>query len=293
MKAAGVELLKHLRAVAPDSWNGKTRTISFRDGKVVVMNEPEVHKKIRSLLASLRTSMGTQIAVLCRFIVRDSSVLDKTGAKWQDLKTDGVDKQRRRLPPPGPIKAGETVGAAEATKVRRLPVKWAMLDSVPDALTVLMIPSGCVGNIPTSPRFVCFQSQRQSCSWIIGRYVHADEPEGKRYAAVLKFVGAPQGKSAIRTSLSFEMSRPVVKGKIISVDGKEKPDQTDKGYDAVVHRIRLLTTIPDGKTLALRCPLSEWAFGEEEKKGWKFWKSEKKREVIILVTVHIIQQDED
>ena len=293
MRAAGAELLKRVRAVAPGSWDGKTKTISFRDDKLVVMNEPGVHKKIRSFLSSLRASSAVQLAVLCRFIVCESSVLDATGAKWQDLNADGADKQLRYLPPRGSVKAGETVGAAEATKVRRLPVRWAVLDSVQQAWTLASIRRGSRGNLTTAPRVTCFQSQHASCSWIVGHYVHADEPNSTQpYGAILKFVGKTQGKNAIRTSLSFEMSRPVAKGKVVSVDGEEKPDKADKGYDAVVRRIGLLTTIPDGKTLALRCPLSEWRFGKEEK-TWKFWKSKKKRELVILVAVHIIQQDED
>lgn len=72
--------------VRPDSWSADLGTsIQERDGKLVVMQRPEVHRLISQLLNAFRETQTLQVLVQVKFIEVRDSFLEDIGVEFADL----------------------------------------------------------------------------------------------------------------------------------------------------------------------------------------------------------------
>jgi len=99
-----VGLIRH--TVDPWSWDEDAvghaqNTIQFRGGKVIVKNNPEVHKKIMRLLEAFRRARAVQVSIQTRFIEINKDFLERAGVDWNgldNLVTRGVHSGTQTLP---------------------------------------------------------------------------------------------------------------------------------------------------------------------------------------------------
>ncbi len=72
--------------IKPDSWAAEFGTsIEDRDGRLVVMQRPEIHRLIDQLLRSLRESQTLQVIVQARFLEVRDEFLEEIGVQFTDL----------------------------------------------------------------------------------------------------------------------------------------------------------------------------------------------------------------
>jgi general secretion pathway protein D len=77
--------------VAPTKWDAALGTsIEERNGKLVVMQEPEVHRLIAQLLRAFRESQTLQVTVQARFIEVRDSFLEDIGIEFADIPQDAA-----------------------------------------------------------------------------------------------------------------------------------------------------------------------------------------------------------
>ena len=76
--------------IKPDRWSVELGTsIEEREGKLVVMQRPEIHMLIEKLLKSFRDSQTLQVVVQARFIEVVDSFLEDIGIEWLDMPQAG------------------------------------------------------------------------------------------------------------------------------------------------------------------------------------------------------------
>ena len=77
--------------VAPESWDGGESatlqaapryTIAYRNGRIVVLHTPEVHRQIEELLANYRRAHNLQVHVLARFLMLETDFLEEIGVNF-------------------------------------------------------------------------------------------------------------------------------------------------------------------------------------------------------------------
>ncbi len=79
-----IELIRG--TVEPVSWTEDAEnTITPKQGTLVVRQTPEVHRKIRTLLADLRRSAGVQVQIESRFISVENNFLQEVGVDFRGL----------------------------------------------------------------------------------------------------------------------------------------------------------------------------------------------------------------
>jgi len=77
--------------VAPSKWDAALGTsIEERNGKLVVMQEPDVHRLIAQLLRAFRESQTLQVSVQARFIEVRDSFLEDIGIEFADIPRSGA-----------------------------------------------------------------------------------------------------------------------------------------------------------------------------------------------------------
>lgn len=69
------------RTIEPDSWyvNGGKGSIFAHGATLIIRQNPEIHEKIRKLLADLRESLGQQVAIEARFLFVSENFLEDIG----------------------------------------------------------------------------------------------------------------------------------------------------------------------------------------------------------------------
>ena len=101
----GEELAEFVRrTIASDSWGdegdgGGANTIQYRNGKLVISHNADVHQKIVKLLDDFRRARTVQINILTRFIDINKDYLERAGIDWtglDNLITRGISGRAQR-----------------------------------------------------------------------------------------------------------------------------------------------------------------------------------------------------
>ena len=92
----GEDLVEFIREmVAPSSWGGgefgeereggASGTISYRQGKLVIIQTPEIHRQIEDLLSRFRESAALQVHIMARFIEVSENFMRQIGINWTSV----------------------------------------------------------------------------------------------------------------------------------------------------------------------------------------------------------------
>jgi type II secretory pathway component GspD/PulD (secretin) len=99
----GEDLVEFIReTVAPSSWGGEeggggggaegegapAGTISYRQGKLVIIQTPEIHRQIEDLLSRFRESAALQVHITARFIDCTENFMRAIGLNWSSINIE-------------------------------------------------------------------------------------------------------------------------------------------------------------------------------------------------------------
>ncbi len=308
--------------VASNTWAAEgavgVNTIAYRNGKLVVTHTPEVQEQIRTLLASFRKARAIQVAILARFIDINEDFLEDFGVSWDIRK-----QNPGSIPFEAVIAPHPEVGLPGAITARGIDISTGFLDGW-HVLTLLnAVRKYKTGNILTAPRVTCFNTQRAAMTVsTIRNYVSSYDADGNPIIGQVNdgvVLEVQPFVSADRRYITLELIPQV--NKVGAFDeftfrrniSTTLPDGTivteprdDKIQLPVVTRRLVQTTvsIPDGGTLMVG-GLAEARAGEGYATipilgsiplikhlitPWR--KVDSRSNLIILVTAHIIQQEE-
>ena len=191
-EAVGQGWADFIRAtVAPDTWyepglvaqEVPKNTIAFRNGRLVVLHTPEVHREIAELLSNFRHSLHLQVHCLLRFLFISEADLDAINFEINGF-TDGADPPNTwgynsngafddPVPDPdGKWKSiiGRTQNLTERKALTRFPnfgtsggglsLGYAHLGDDDLAVFLNAVKKGQKGTILESARITCFNTQR-------------------------------------------------------------------------------------------------------------------------------------
>ena len=178
--------------IAPETWgralqDAPTYTIAYRNGRIVVVHTPEVHRQVEELLNNFRKARSLQVHLLGRFIELTTGYLDAFNLEFfadsdGDLENDN----------PNYRLFGGATNLNERENLTRFPnffagggglnLQYSYLGD--DNLSVLLqaVVKKRKGTILTAPRLTCFNTQRANIQVLINynyvrRITTDDEPE--------------------------------------------------------------------------------------------------------------------
>jgi len=276
--------------VEPDSWGDALQeevpySINYRNGRIVVVQTPEVHEQIERLLNNFRKARNLQVHIMARFIEMDLDYL-------QSINVDVLHPDdQRELDPPGPARYGyesltkkpwtlvgdmdnqDNVAAIEdsVTAEGGLHMNYAYLGE--DELHVLLdaVLKRRRGTLLLAPKLTCFNTQRANFQAVTNynyvRTISADNepeignvPDGIIFD-VQPFVSADRRtitlvlQPQLRTLLdmpSFAYVRPLGSGQfdptLFFLVGTQRSVQVPV---VQLKSIASTITVPDGGTLLL------------------------------------------
>jgi len=83
---SGDELIDLLKAATGETkWDSASSSIEYRNGSIVVSQNPEIHEKIDEILSSMRAQRNLQVTVQARFLRLDTLDLDFIGMDYYGL----------------------------------------------------------------------------------------------------------------------------------------------------------------------------------------------------------------
>lgn len=307
-------------------------TIAYRNGKLVVTHTAEVQEQIRELLSSFRKARAIQVAILARFIEVSENFLEDFGVQWSGGTVEDADAEnpvdigfaRNTLHTniSGTITPGHEVGLGTAfADDSGLNMAIGFLNKFRVHLLINAVRKENQGNLLTAPRVTCFNTQRAFLTVsTIQSYVRSYNSDGFPEIGQVNdgiILEVQPFVSADRRYITLELIPQVNQvGDFQTFDYRNTPDDDDDIFDVTeVDRIQLpsvttrqvMTTVsvPDGGTLMIGglakaregrgkatvpvlgdLPLLKYLFTTRRR-------IDARENLIILVTAHIIQQDED
>ena len=307
-------------------------TIAYRNGKLVVTHTPEVQEQIRELLSSFRKARAIQVAILARFVEISENFLQDLGVNWTGLGAGGgIGFLKREDGSPsvvGSVENDAEVGLGTAfLGTGGLTMDIGFLNDWAVNILVTAVRKQNRGNILTAPRVTCFNTQRAFLTVsTIRSYVRSYDSDGNPEIGqvndgiileVQPFVSAdrryitleliPQ-VNQVGDFTEFAYRSPLDDDEIVVDDVIELgPTSSERIQLPEVTTRQIMTTVsvPDGGTLMIGglalaregegeatvpilgdLPLIKHLFTSRRK-------LDARRNLIILVTAHIIQQDAD
>jgi len=307
-------------------------TIAYRNGKLVVTHTPEVQEQIRELLASFRKARALQVAILARFIEISENFLDDFGIQWTGLGDEEDNIGFRRTDSTNTAVTGSIVSDPEVglgssfLSAAGLTMNLGFLHRWEVQTLITAVRKENKGNILTAPRVTCFNTQRAFLTVsTIRNYVRSYDSDGNPEIGqvndgivleVQPFVSAdrryitleliPQ-VNMVGDFTEFAYRRDVDDDDVDDDDDAENITELDRIQLPEVTTRQIMTTVsvPDGGTLMIGglaqaregegtatvpflgdLPLIKYLFTSHRK-------LDARNNLIILVTAHIIQQDED
>jgi tetratricopeptide (TPR) repeat protein len=318
--------------VRPSTWgNGDTNvvgahSIQYRDGKLIVNQTPEVQDQIRDLLASFRRARTVQVAIIARFIEISEDFLESFGVDMS-IKSgrDGSARQFNMTTENDPNVSLTALGGADGNG--GLSLNASFLGTTDVTAIISAVRKERRGNILTAPRITCFNTQQarvtiaRSRSYIQS-YDSSGYPEVGELTSGIELVVQPF-VSADRRYITLNLYPTVNKDDDIrtftySQGTTTIPDPGDPGSTIVVEDqreiqlpdssqrvVRTTVSVPDGGTLLIGglaeanetdgtattpilgdIPLIKHLFRSKRK-------LDTRRNLIVLVTAHIIEQDKE
>lgn len=317
--------------VHPSTWTGEggvaQNTIAYRNGKLVVTHTPEVQEQIRELLASFRKARALQVAILARFIEISENFLDDFGFQWTGLgadgdigfqKTDTVGIFRGEILNDPEVDLGTSFAAASG-----LTMNIGFLRRWEVQAVITAVRKENKGNILTAPRVTCFNTQRAFLTVsTIRNYVRGYDSDGNPEIGqvndgivleVQPFVSADRRYITLelipQVNMVGDFTEFIYRRDVIDDDDDDTDDITELDRiqlpEVTTRQIMTTVSVPDGGTLMIGglaqaregegtatvpflgdLPLIKYLFTSHRK-------LDARNNLIILVTAHIIQQDED
>ena len=305
-------------------------TIAYRNGKLVVTHTAEVQEQIRELLASFRKARALQVAILARFVEISENFLDDFGIEYSGLGADG-DIGFRRTGSTNTVAAGSIVNDPEVglgtsfLSADGLTLNLGFLHKWEVQALITAVRKENRGNILTAPRVTCFNTQRAfmtvaTIRSFIRSYNSDGQPEIGQVndgivLEVQPFVSADRRYITLELIPQVNMVgdfteftyRRDITDDLVDDDVADDLTETDRVQLPEVTTRQVMTTVsvPDGGTLMIGglaqaregegtstvpflgdLPLIKYLFTSHRK-------LDARNNLIILVTAHIIQQDED
>lgn len=324
--------VKFLREnIAPGTWGEGAvaqNTIAYRNGKLVVTNTPDVQDQIRELLASFRKARAIQVAILARFIEINEDFLDELGVKFSGLAGanaefgvvdtgTGSTFFRAGLSPSHEVPLA-TTGYKESAG---LIAEFGFLKQWQVQMIVSAVRKQRKGNILTAPRVTCFNGQRAFLTVSTRRnfvrtYDSNGNPEIGQVNDGLVFEVQPV-VSADRRYITLELIPQVnMVGQFqefkfrrttttTTTPTPEEEEDTIQLPEVTTRQVMTTVSVPDGGTLMI----GGLAQGTEAEGSATMpilgelplikhlvttrRRIDSRNNLVILVTAHVIQQEED
>jgi len=318
--------------VAPTTWAGEggvaLNTIAYRNGKLVVTHTPEVQEKIIELLSSFRKARAIQVAILARFLEINEHFLEDLGVQWSGLGEDGnlgiyrdPSHGSARFGAGTDLDSGVALGTTAFNEVGGLVLEGGVMRRWQVHAMLSAVRKNRKGNILTAPRVTCFNTQRafmtvSTIQNFVRTYDSDDNPiigqvNDGIVLEVQPFV------SADRKYITLELIPQVnTVGAFDTFDFRQQQGDDDDDTavetfaqvqlpEVTTRQVKTTVSVPDGGTLMIgglaRATETEGEavvpfLGELPLIKHLFRSSralESRNSLIVLVTAHIIQQEED
>ena len=317
--------------ISSSSWSSEggvgQNTIAYRNGKLVVTHTPEVQEQIRELLSSFRKARAIQVAILARFIEINEDFLEDLSVEWSGLEVAGetdtfgiVDTDTGD--PGGTFTRARVINAHEVPLGSRyldaegLTLKAGFLKGWQVEAILTAVRKQQTGNILTAPRVTCFNTQRAFLTVsVLENFIRTYDSEGTPDIGQVNtgiVLEVQPFVSADRRYITIEIIPQA--NELLSFDEVTYTQPGEGGavgsYTVQLPRVstrQVMTTVsvPDGGTLLIGglakareargfstvpilgdIPIIKWFFSSRRK-------IDSRDNLILLVTAHIIQQEED
>jgi tetratricopeptide (TPR) repeat protein len=200
--------------VEPDSWSdgpgsrtlqqqGPRYSIQYRNGRIVVVHTPEVHRQIADLLANYRRARNLQVHLLARFLTLELDYLQEIGVNFAGNQGDPDDPfddtfgfvDPREAPPDNPNRdwqrwevnanirheheVGDIPGSFSSDELGGLRIGYHYLNHAEVMGVLSAVIKHRKGTLLIAPRLTCFNTQRANFQALTNynyvRSVDADE----------------------------------------------------------------------------------------------------------------------
>lgn len=196
-----VDLIKSV--ISPDLWEPSGQagqqpqsSIRIRGTQLLVRTFPDVHREIQELLDELRQMRAILVSIVTRFITINNDFLERLNISWTGVPggptvpgVGGGDITAGYISPPDD-KSTLIIGNVNSTDIQLpagtvsdtggISLSWTYLDDFQVALLLNAVYKKRKGNVLTSPRLTCFNTQRASL--VIGtfrNYVESISADGE------------------------------------------------------------------------------------------------------------------
>lgn len=305
-------------------------TIAYRNGKLVVTHTPDVQERIEDLLSSFRRARAIQVAILARFIEINEDFLDELSIDWTGLGSDNdlgfVDSGGNALNVRGSITPTHEVPlGTRFLNPAGLNTTIALMRGWEVQAIISAVRKQKKGNILTAPRVTCFNTQRAFLTVSTRRnFVRSYDSDGNPEIGQVNdgiVLEVQPFVSADRRYITLELIPQVNKvGQFDEFqfrrdnDDPVDPNDPNNGQSTTdtvqlpqvtTRQVMTTVSVPDGGTLMVGglaeateasgygtvpflgdLPLIKYLFRSRRK-------VDSRNNLIVLVTAHIIQQDED